>query len=424
MIHRDLLDVIRADRKRGPFQYPYYGKYSIAEIPPSILSVFGLPTTRPQLPFPLAAHDSCKKVLLFFVDGFGFDHFQKHADLPFFRDLARKGEVYPLTSTFPSTTPAALTAYHVNRTPQEHGLPEWTVYFEEFGEAIEPFPFRPHLTHDRETLLAHGGKPEMLYDGPTFYEELAAGGVRPYMFSKADYADSTYSKVTQRGARVVPYEDPTDLKKKLIETLAGEEGPAYFFANWDRVDGVEHAFGPGSPEHAASLEELSEFLTDLRQRLTPEAAADTLLILSSDHGQTPVSDEEIIYLDDYLELGANYRMSPTNEPIVPTGSVHDVFLHLAPGKVESTAAFLREKLKGKAEVLTTEEAIAQGLFGLYEPTARFRARIGDLVIIPYDGFHVWYRFVPGYHFPQRGIHGGLSEREMLVPLAVAPLARL
>ena len=421
MIHHDIAEEIRQENKRNTFLYPWYGKYSLAEVPSSLMPVFGLPSARPQFPFKLA-EKTYDRVFLFFVDGLGFDHFVKHQDLPLFKVLAEQGDVYPITSTFPATTPAALTTIHTGRTPQEHGLPEWTLYLEELGQRIESLPFRPHLSGDRESLTTFGGKPEMLYDGPTFYEELAAGGIRSFICSKKEFSGSSYNRATQRGAIDRDYTTPEELADNIVEVLNDEEGPLYLFAYTNDVDSIEHGFGPGSPEHDAALSSLSDFVMNLIARVRPERRAETLFLICSDHGQSPIADENIIYLDDYLYLKGSYRINPAKESILPTGSPHDVFLHIERDKLEETYEYLKKELEGRADVLYMDEAIKRGLFGLYEPTARFRARVGDLLLLPREGLHIWYRYVP--YFGMKGMHGGLSEREMLIPLAVSPLDRL
>lgn len=165
MIHRGLIHDILLHRQHGSFLYPYYGKYSIVELTQSILSVFGIESERPTLPFPLLMGEPVKHVVLFFVDGLGFNHLSEQADFqPFFGLLRERADIYPLTTVFPSTTPAALTTFHTGLTPEEHGLPEWTTYFEEIDQLVETLPFRQHLTHGHDTLLEKGARPEMLYD--------------------------------------------------------------------------------------------------------------------------------------------------------------------------------------------------------------------------------------------------------------------
>jgi hypothetical protein len=425
MIHHDLLHTIKEEKQRGGFIYPYYGRYSIAEVPHTVLSAFGIESGRARLPIELPV-TSPKHVLCFFVDGFGFDHLLAYRnEVPFLARLAEKADVFPITSVFPSTTPAALTAIHTGLTPQEHGLPEWTVYFEEFDRIIETFPFRAHLTHGRETLLEIGGTPEMLYEGPTIYEALQDAGVRPYVLTSEDYAESAYSRMVQRGANVVPIRDSDHLFDEIERLLALDE-PSYIFAYWSEVDSVEHVFGPGTPEHRDALQRLS---THLEERLVPltsrDDASETLFLLTSDHGQSPIANEDIIYLNDYLPLEENYyRPTPGGKGIRPTGAPHDVFLFIHREKLTETVEYLCRELKDKAAVLSIDDAISRGLFGLNDSSARFRRRIGDILILPYEGYHVWYRHLPDAHFGQRGIHGGLSEREMIVPFATAKLSDL
>ncbi|HYF29457.1 MAG TPA: nucleotide pyrophosphatase/phosphodiesterase family protein [Candidatus Paceibacterota bacterium] len=426
MVHHDVLHTIKRAKQHESFIYPYYGAYSIAEIPPSVRLWLGLPPDdRAALPFALRYNHAYRQVLFFFVDGLGFDHMVDYESvLPFFHRLKTRGDIYPLTTVFPSTTPAALTTLHTNKTPQEHGLPEWTVYFEEFDRIIEPLPFRAHLSHEREGLSALGADPESLYEGRTFYEELADDGVCSYVYIKEEIAVSSYSAVSQRGSASRPFRDLDDLMQTLTATITEEAGPAYHFLYWDRVDSIEHVYGPRSKEHISALQELSGFLEAFTAKLSQEGVRDTLFVLSSDHGQATIRNEDIIYLNDYVDLEANYTYGPNGKAIYPTGAPHDVFLHIYEGKRAATINYLKRQLEGKAEVITTNEAIDRGLYGLGTPSARFMRRVGDVLILPYEGYHVWYKHAPDVFFGQLGIHGGLSQREMIVPLAIAPLADL
>src|SRR5207237_9971701 len=100
---------------------------------------------------------------------------------------------FPITSVFPSTTPAALTTLHTSFTPQEHGLPEWTVYLEEVDTIIESLPFKAIGKGERDSMLTNGGSSEMLYDGPTMYTQLAEAGIPSFVFIYHEYAGSAYS---------------------------------------------------------------------------------------------------------------------------------------------------------------------------------------------------------------------------------------
>jgi len=426
MIHRGLIHEILKERQEGSFLYPYYGRYSIAELTQSILAHFGVPVSRPRLPFSLLPDGPAEHAVLFFVDGLGYNHFTEQADfVPFLGLLRDRAHIYPLTTVFPSTTPAALTTFHTGLTPEEHGLPEWTVYFPELDRLVETLPFRQHLTGGRDTLLDAGGLPSMLYDGPTLYEVLSAHGVQPYSFIQEEYAESAYQKATQRGSEVIPFKDGVDLFAKLRTHIERAHGRTYAFVYWSEVDSSEHAFGPGSPEHHAALLRLSQlFERELLAKLSTRAGEQVLFLLSSDHGQTAVRNEDIIYLNQFLDLEGMYARSSGGKPIYPSGSLHDVFLFMDPARLPAALALLSRELDGKALVLATDEALRQGLFGFTSATDRFRSRIGNVLILPYEGYHVWYQHMPEMYFGQRGIHGGLARDEMLVPLAAARLSEL
>lgn len=429
MINQNILNIIKQERQKGQFVYPFYGRYSIAEIVPTILSIFGLPTDRPPLPpeFYQAKSEDAKKVVLFFLDGLGYEQLVKyHAKLPFFDRLVRRGEVYPLTSVFPSTTAAALTTISTGLTPEEHGLPEWCVYFEEVDMLIETLPFRPLKQEARDSLLLMGGRPEMLYDaGPTIYEKLRAAKIKSFVFNHEEYAHGVYSTVSGKGAETVPYLSGTDLMVKLRKLLRTVAGPAYFFVYWSSIDAVEHNFGPHTDEHLAELSFFSHLaMAELLHKLDPETAKDTLLIVAADHGQVRVRPEESVYLESYPSVTANFQKGKGGQPITPTGSPRDVFLFIEPPKIDETLTILKRELSSRVEAITIEEAIKSGLFGVGTPTEKFLRRIGNLLILPYRDDTVWYNHVPEMPFKFLGHHGGLSEEEMIVPLAISRLTDL
>src|SRR6185295_6431189 len=165
----------------------------------TIESMFGLVPDRPVFPREMwAGRDRRRRVVLLLLDGFAFAHFLRyHRQHRFFSRIAERGDVHPLTSVFPSTTPAALTTLHTGLTPQEHGLPEWTVYFDELGTIVETRPFRAHGTPGRDTLLQSGGQPRMLYEGDTIYTRLATSGIPSFVFQFHAYVDGAYSRATQ-----------------------------------------------------------------------------------------------------------------------------------------------------------------------------------------------------------------------------------
>jgi hypothetical protein len=74
-------------------------------------------------------------------------------------------------------------------------------------------------------------------------------------------------------------------------------------------------------------------------------------------------------------------------------------------------------LAGVAEVLTSEEALALGLYGPPPYHPEFRRRLGDLLILPYAGRYVWWHEPDEYENVFFGHHGGLATDELTSVLA-------
>jgi hypothetical protein len=429
MIDDQSLATIRSEQQRGPWVYPDYGRYSLAEIVPTILRLYGVETTRAPLPahvYEQAAAD-CNRVVLLVIDGLGYDQVVDGHDggLPLFRRLVERAQVHALTSVFPSTTAAALTTLHTGLTPLEHGLLEWTLYFEEFDALIETLPFKLLGTRTNDSLLRRGGRPELLYDGPTLYEQLARAGVTSYCFIPQPYAYSAYSRRVYRGATMRPFGGGADLAVGLRNALRGTPERAFFTVYWPQVDSVGHRFGPSSEEHRVELSLLSHlFESEVLRPLAGHADDRTLLLLVADHGQVRVSPEAVTYLNDHRGVTSGFARGRQGRQIPPSGSPRDVFLHLQPERQAQVVARLKGLLASQAEVIDLDEALARGLFGRGEPHPSLRGRVGNTVILPYADHHVWYRHRPGRLFELRGHHGGLTEREMLVPLVVGRLGAI
>ncbi len=427
MIHRELLTKIYKDRRHRHFQYPYYNGYSIADIVPTIWRFFGLASDKPGLKIKeLESVVKPKKIITFILDGFGFNHFSLYGErFPLYQKLIERGDVYPITSVFPSTTPAALTALHTGLQPQQHGLPEWTVYFEEFDSIIETLPFKHWGTPVADALIEDGGNGEMLYEGETAYSKLKAAGVNCINFVSQHYSHSVYSQSVQEGSEIIAFESGEDLMAKLAGVVNRDEQPAYIVVYWGYIDSAAHHFGPDSPEHIEAMGYFSDvfqefFIPNLDQKQIDNC----YLLMTADHGHVNIRREDIINLNKYPMIQEGFMKSAAGKRILPTGSPHDVFLFIEPEKRWDLYNFLKRELKGKAEVITTQEAFQRELFGTDMISPKFVRRIGDILILPYPGSHIWYEFLPDEPFSMLGIHGGLSEEEMIVPLGIVEIEKL
>jgi hypothetical protein len=196
---------------------PDYRRYCLSNLPHTIFSLLGLDDESRGLPKDaLGATETSgtENVVLFLLDGLGYNEWRKQKETGFVGALSRRGNVRPITTVFPSTTAAALTTISTGLTPQEHGLPEWYVYMKEIGEVIVTLPFARAGEPGRDTLVGEMD-PRALFDGTTIFERLKAGGVESTSLTNRVLAHTAYSEVSRRGSKVETFISASDLSVNL-----------------------------------------------------------------------------------------------------------------------------------------------------------------------------------------------------------------
>jgi hypothetical protein len=414
----------------GDLVRPCYASYCLSKLPSAILALLGLPqpdhAILQMIQRAIGHRERPPKVVLLLIDGFGWQQWRQYAEqYDFFRRMTAYGVVAPLTTVFPSTTAAALTTVHSGLTPLEHGLPEWWVYFDELDTMAATLPFTPLGARGRDMLLEAGVKPTLLFQGKTVYQTLARAGTPSFTILRNTYAHSAYSSVAHKGSTTISFINASDLLVNLRQKVAEISGPAYFYVYWDAVDAIAHTYGPHTEQYHAELAGFSYLLQrEFIAKIPPDVARDLVLIVTADHGHMNVSPQDTLYLNRYPRLRRSLQVSPAGKRILPWGSPRDVFLRVQEETLTATAAWLRTRLRNKATVMSIDEALEQHLFGLGKAHQRFRNRVGNLLILPYRDALIWYEHLQGKKFELRGMHGGLTADEMLIPLAVARLAAL
>ncbi|MDA4113200.1 MAG: alkaline phosphatase family protein [Thaumarchaeota archaeon] len=427
MLDESLERELTSRRFELEFITPAYREYCLSNVPGTILSLFGV---RTQRTLPTRCTDSIEKediqtVVLIVVDGLGYDMWsQRRSDGAFFGAMTEEGFVCPLTSVFPSTTAAALTSIYTGLTPQEHGLPEWNVYMKELDTIIATLPFTAMGEGGRDGLL-RTADPQILFSGTSIFSTLRDAGVRSLALLKETIAASAYTRTALRGAEVVPYSSLTDMAAKLRKSIEGSQGKTLVYAYWDGIDAVGHAYGPASERCAAELAAFSRVLKEeLLDKLSRGSANRTLLVVTADHGQISVSPDETLYLNTFGKVVSSFKTSDAGRSILPTWSPRDVALYIEDEKLEYVLDYLSGALTDRAVVMRTQDAINNGLFGLGTPSRRFIDRAGNLLILPRGNGTIWYEHKAGRKFDLLGLHGGLTEGELLIPFAISSLSRL
>lgn len=243
-----------------------------------------------------AASDSSDErpapLLLVSIDGMRWDYLDLH-DAPTLSRLAEQGThverlipVFP-TKTFPNHY-SIVTGLH----PSNHGIIANNMYDPEMDATFS--------LGDREAVENPdwwGGEPiwvtaekQGLAAATYFWpgSEAPIQGVRPTDWFTYDGSVPGITRVDQ----VLEWLDRPDETRPDVVTL-------YF----SRVDTKGHYFGPTSDSVTTALREVDGFLQRMLDGLADRGIEnDVNLIVTSDHGMTPVSRDRTIVLDEYVDL--------------------------------------------------------------------------------------------------------------------------
>jgi hypothetical protein len=389
----------------GPdFVKPRYDSGGFSGIPKRLMELLGA--------------SKYEAVVLFLIDGFGWRFFEKFQTAPFLQHTAREGTVDRLTSQFPSTTAAHLTTLHTGLPVGEHGIFEWIYYEPSLDALIAPLLFSFAGTADRDTLRPAGVKPRHLFPTGTFYQSLKKRGVTSTILQHREYTPSSYSNIIFSGATTRGYKTLPEALVTLSEMLVASKPPAYFVLYNEKIDSVSHEYGPEAPQTEA---EILVFLMTMEHIFLKAMAGNRkkiIFLLTADHGQTETDPQTTIYINRdprFTGVEKFIRTDQQGKLIIPAGSARDFFLYINDGMVDEAHAFLASRLEGKAEIRKVANLMDERYFGPVISPA-FRARAGDLVILPYRGESVWWFEKNKFEQKFRGHHGGMTKQEMEIPL--------
>jgi len=384
------------------FCRPLYESYCFSNICKTIRSLFtDIPNGLPSDTIKPGPYDH---VVLLFIDGFGWQFFEKYkSSIPILQKLEKEGIASKITSMFPSTTAAHVTNINTDLTPNRTGLYEWFIYEPKLDDIIAPLPYCFAGERKPGSLPLD---PKELFPTATFYQTLQSEGIDSYALQPSSIAGSPYSQTVLKGADILGY----NTAKEGLETILSVLKPkTYCYFYYGDVDAAGHRSGIDSEEFSQSIEKIFADIEEFYAKLPPKTA----LIITADHGMTEVSPKETYYLNKKVPNIEKYLLfGRRDKPLAPAGSCRDLFLHVRPECLNELIEILSYLLEGRAEVYPTIKLIQEGFFGLGQPSQNFLSRVGNLVILPYKGEAVWWyekkRFAQNFF----AAHGGLTREEM------------
>ena len=406
------------------FIWPRYEGLSVGNIPGTVGQALGvtLPGVLPPLHGDLldGLLDGVQRVGLVVIDGLGWEQLQdvmtRRPDLIFHR-LAAQGRLWPITTTFLSTTNSVLSTIHTGRSPVEHGLLAYSLFLREWQMAVESISFSTILRPFTGTLAEWGFEAEKFLPVPAIGQLLAVQGIASCALTLDKFVGTPLSLMHNRGMQdVFGYATASDFWLSLRRILEQRRNERCFVsAYWSAVDTLAHRLGPLDESGDAETVSLALLMEEIfLNRLAPADRAGTLLLLTADHGQITTPPKSAILLDGHPTLLDALFVPPLGESRVP-------FFYIRDGHYEMVRQYLGEHFAGQFAFLSQNEVLCSGLLGPGVPYAEVPHRLGDIVGIAIGDTHFARDAESLEKKPMLGRHGGLMPQEMLVPLLAVRL---
>lgn len=369
----------------GELLLPDYGRNTLAEVLPALAhhlaptlgsaDVLGIPASR--------------RYLVVMVDGLGWHLLARGLPLAgYFAELF--GDAVRLTSAVPATTATSLSCLVTGAPPGQHGI---------VGYSFRSQPGRVLNALSWED----GPDPESTHPLPTWFERLAAAGIKVTSVVPSHFPESGLTTATMRGGQYATVEDESYLDARVELAVAasrrGESSLVYFYER--RLDHTGHTLGVASDEWARTLTRIDALVERLRQQLDP----DVCLLITGDHGMIDVPKSRQLIIEDHRQLSRGVDL------VAGEGRLRQLYC----ADPVITAARWAGFLGDRAWVYTADQAIAAGWFG--PVLDRVRPRIGDVLVAMRGDWAVMTRSLPK-ELNLVGMHASLTSAEMSVPLLV------
>ncbi|MBU0596476.1 alkaline phosphatase family protein, partial [Candidatus Bipolaricaulota bacterium] len=293
--------------------------------------------------------------------------------------------------------------------PLEHGMAGYRLYLRETSSITNMIRFSMHGGGAADSALSAGLALDSLFPGQTFHQRMAAQSVAAHAVLPQYIAASGLSSALYRGSTSShPAAGLSDMLVTARHLLNHAESRAFVSVYWPGLDTVAHVRGPDTDAYVAELRAVDDAI---RRELVGRVK-NTLLVFTSDHGFVSMRLSDYLQLQDRPEIGRAMLLPPVGEPRAS-------YFFARNGAQDRLAKALGEVARDGLVVLSPEELLATRLLGTGNAHPEIENRIGDLAVVATGRAGIFHAYPDAIML--RGMHGGLTEAEMLVPLIVSPL---
>lgn len=342
----------------------------------------------------LADYEQC---ILLVVDGLGYEYLQNTSG------LLKANRSDSLTSVFPSTTATSITTFLTGQAPQQHGLTGWFTYLEEVDGVTAVLPCM--LRGSESSLSDLGVNIARLYKHPIFFDELncASHVVSQNWILGTDFNQSHTGRAQTHG-----YETLIEMFEVMQQCVNEAKGEQFIYAYWSEFDHLSHIHGNQSENVKTHFKEIQ---TEVEKFVQNIKGKKTLLMITADHGFIDTTPEQCITVNEHSVLHDCLSMPLSGEP-------RAAYCYVKPDKHDVFVDYVNSEFSEKLQCVASQELLEKNAFGLGQANSRLSKRIGDYALIMKDNFIIKDWMACESYFFHYGVHGGVSQREMYVPLII------
>ena len=353
----------------------------IANLANSILAEFGIKEDGRQTLKLLDSYlaKNYENIVVILLDGMGKCILEKNLDKDGFFNTHLKSTY---SSVFPPTTVAATTSIMSGLDPCQHGWLGWDCYYPQIDKNVTVF------------LNTETGTDQQAADYGVAWKYCGY--------------ESVVSKIKANGGEayeVTPFAEPfPDNFETICEQIRGQckkPGKKYIYSYWNEPDHIMHEKGCYGAEAKQTIRVLEKQVQQLCDELE-----NTLIIVTADHGHM---DSKGVSITDYPRITECLVRMPSIEP-------RALNLFVKEEKKEQFEHEFQKEFGDKFLLWTKERVLESKIFGTGTAHPNFEEMLGDYLAIAIDDLSIYSTKEEADFFI--GVHAGLTEDEMIIPLIV------
>ncbi len=228
------------------------------------------------------------------------------------------------------------------------------------------------------------------------------------LISQNNILNSAYSLMLHQGAERKGYGSLSEYFRHIHSAVTATDEQKYIYAYWPTFDEHCHVYGVDSSRTKTHFNQIDR---ELEQLVSSLQGTDTTIVLTADHGLLDTHAERVINLDEYPDILECLALPLSGEP-------RTAYCNVRMNMAKQFENRVIQQLSGYFDLHRSENLIAANYFGLGDAHPQLKNRVGDYILLAKENYVIKDRVLGEGDFSQIGVHGGLSEQELYVPLVV------